>query len=58
MLKLIWALFAALPPGNASRNVPGQQNMPDLKFVPPMLATLVRKLPEGPQWEYELKLDG
>lgn len=32
--------------------------MPDLKFVSPMLATLVRKLPEGPQWEYELKLDG
>jgi DNA ligase D-like protein (predicted ligase) len=23
-----------------------------------MLATLVRTLPEGPQWEYELKLDG
>ena len=32
--------------------------MPDLKFVSPMLATLVRQLPEGPQWEYELKLDG
>lgn len=32
--------------------------MSDLKFVPPMLATLVRKLPDGPQWEYELKLDG
>jgi len=28
------------------------------KFVPPMLATLVKTLPEGPQWEYELKLDG
>ena len=28
------------------------------KFVQPMLATLVRTLPEGPQWEYELKLDG
>jgi ATP-dependent DNA ligase len=27
-------------------------------FIPPMLATLVRTLPEGPQWEYELKLDG
>src|SRR5579859_6391456 len=27
-------------------------------FEPPMLATLVRTLPEGPQWEYELKLDG
>jgi DNA ligase D-like protein (predicted ligase) len=32
--------------------------MTDLCFVPPMLATLVRTLPEGPQWEYELKLDG
>jgi bifunctional non-homologous end joining protein LigD len=27
-------------------------------FVPPMLARLVRTLPEGPEWEYELKLDG
>jgi DNA ligase D-like protein (predicted ligase) len=27
-------------------------------FEPPMLATLVRSLPEGPEWEYELKLDG
>ena len=32
--------------------------MPDLKFVSPMLAMLVRTLPEGPEWEYELKLDG
>jgi bifunctional non-homologous end joining protein LigD len=32
--------------------------MPDLKFVSSMLATLVRTLPEGPEWEYELKLDG
>jgi DNA ligase D-like protein (predicted ligase) len=32
--------------------------MSDPKFVPPMLATLVRTLPEGPEWEYELKLDG
>jgi DNA ligase D-like protein (predicted ligase) len=27
-------------------------------FVPPMLAKLVRTLPEGPEWEYEVKLDG
>jgi len=27
-------------------------------FVSPMLATLVKTLPEGTQWEYELKLDG
>jgi DNA ligase D-like protein (predicted ligase) len=32
--------------------------MPDLKFVQPMLATLVRTLPEGAEWQYELKLDG
>jgi DNA ligase D-like protein (predicted ligase) len=32
--------------------------MSDLAFEPPMLATLVRTLPEGPVWEYELKLDG
>jgi DNA ligase D-like protein (predicted ligase) len=29
-----------------------------IPFIPPMLARLVRTLPEGPQWEYELKLDG
>jgi bifunctional non-homologous end joining protein LigD len=27
-------------------------------FVLPMLAKLVKVLPEGPEWEYELKLDG
>ncbi|HLH56539.1 MAG TPA: non-homologous end-joining DNA ligase [Verrucomicrobiae bacterium] len=27
-------------------------------FEPPMLATLVKTLPDGPEWEYELKLDG
>src|SRR5580765_232949 len=32
--------------------------MPQPTFVPPMLAKLVQTLPEGPQWEYELKLDG
>src|SRR3954454_24993250 len=32
--------------------------MPTPAFVPPMLARLVRTLPEGPEWEYELKLDG
>ena len=32
--------------------------MPPPAFVLPMLARLVRTLPEGPQWEYELKLDG
>jgi ATP-dependent DNA ligase len=27
-------------------------------FEPPMLAKLVKVLPEGAEWEYELKLDG
>jgi ATP-dependent DNA ligase len=27
-------------------------------FVPAMLAKLVKVLPDGPEWEYELKLDG
>ena len=31
---------------------------PAPQFVSPMLARLVRTLPEGPEWEYELKLDG
>ena len=29
-----------------------------LGFVPPMLATRVEKLPEGAEWEYEVKWDG
>jgi DNA ligase D-like protein (predicted ligase) len=32
--------------------------MSEPAFVTPMLAKLVRALPEGPGWEYELKLDG
>src|SRR5205085_2322541 len=31
---------------------------PAPKFVPPMRATLVEKLPEGPEWIYEIKWDG
>ena len=27
-------------------------------FIQPMLSVPVKKLPEGPSWEYELKLDG
>jgi bifunctional non-homologous end joining protein LigD len=29
-----------------------------LQFIPPMLASPVKKLPEGPQWQYEVKWDG
>jgi bifunctional non-homologous end joining protein LigD len=29
-----------------------------LAFVPPMLAKLVATIPEGPNWQYEIKLDG
>jgi bifunctional non-homologous end joining protein LigD len=32
--------------------------MSEATFIEPMLAKLVEKLPEGPQWEYELKLEG
>ena len=32
--------------------------MPTPELVPPMLAKLVRTLPEGADWEYELKLEG
>jgi len=28
------------------------------RFVEPMLCLAVAELPEGPQWKYELKLDG
>src|SRR5262245_1543525 len=27
-------------------------------FVPPMLARLVRELPQGPAWSFEVKFDG
>jgi bifunctional non-homologous end joining protein LigD len=30
----------------------------DLKFVEPMLAKLVAKVPDGPGWSYEIKWDG
>ena len=29
-----------------------------LAFIEPMLAEPVKTLPEGPEWSYELKLDG
>jgi ATP-dependent DNA ligase len=29
-----------------------------LNFIPPMLLQLVPKLPEGAQWQYEVKWDG
>jgi bifunctional non-homologous end joining protein LigD len=32
--------------------------MPSPAFIAPMLAKLVRTLPQGAEWEYELKLDG
>jgi len=36
----------------------GKEKVLEPEFVSPMLAKLVLTLPEGPQWEYELKLDG
>jgi|RhiMetdeSRZDD1v2_1073273.scaffolds.fasta_scaffold657146_2 DNA ligase D-like protein (predicted ligase) len=32
--------------------------MTNLKFIEPMYARAVEKLPEGPEWLYEIKLDG
>jgi DNA ligase D-like protein (predicted ligase) len=32
--------------------------MPIIAFTPPMECRLVKQLPEGPEWVYELKLDG
>ena len=29
-----------------------------IQFIEPMYALGVRKLPEGPDWLYEIKLDG
>jgi ATP-dependent DNA ligase len=28
------------------------------RFIEPMLALAVKELPTGPEWSYELKLDG
>jgi len=30
----------------------------DVRFIEPMYARLVRKLPEGTEWQYEVKCDG
>ena len=30
----------------------------NLQFVPPMLLRRVPQLPEGPEWQYEVKWDG
>ena len=32
--------------------------MPDIRFVEPMAAMLVERLPSGPEWLYEAKFDG
>ena len=32
--------------------------MPEVAFIDPMLLLRTEKLPEGPDWQYELKLDG
>jgi bifunctional non-homologous end joining protein LigD len=36
----------------------GNQPSAKIEFIEPMLAQPVSKLPEGPQWQYEIKLDG
>jgi bifunctional non-homologous end joining protein LigD len=46
----------SLQPGATSR----LRSLPKatMEFVEPMLARMVAKVPEGPEWSYELKLDG
>ena len=45
--------------GSVSKVLPAKQSeVSEPRFVPPMLASLVPNLPEGPEWEYELKLNG
>jgi len=34
------------------------QSTPIARFLEPMLCPAVEKLPEGPAWQYEVKLDG
>jgi len=41
-----------------SRQSPPAPTTGAAKFVEPMRAALVPKLPEGPAWQYEVKLDG
>jgi ATP-dependent DNA ligase len=36
----------------------GNQPSAKIEFIEPMLAQPVSNLPEGPQWQYEIKLDG
>ena len=43
------------PPLKGSRSTP-QRTSP--AFITPMAAQVVKKLPEGPDWIYELKFDG
>jgi len=44
----------------AQSRMPGLRSLPpaDIQFVPPMLAVAVSAVPEAPQWQYEIKLDG
>ena len=37
---------------------PPSPAIPEPEFIPPMQAKLVRELPEGPDWLYEIKWDG
>ncbi len=44
----------------AIREEPNLDALPDarLEFIPPMQPKLVAELPEGDEWQYEIKLDG
>ncbi len=47
-------------PAEAKRAGPNLDALPAAKldFIPPMQAKLAAELPEGPGWQYEIKLDG
>jgi bifunctional non-homologous end joining protein LigD len=51
-------VVAAVPKPVKKRNAVRPVKTPAPQFVPPMRATLVEKLPEGPEWIYEIKWDG
>jgi bifunctional non-homologous end joining protein LigD len=44
------------PPPKGSHPTPHQRTSP--VFVTPMAAQVVKRLPEGDEWVYELKFDG
>src|SRR5262245_20741255 len=55
---LTFIVMAAFQAGEWSVNGPMQRLRAPLVFIEPMVATHVVELPRGPEWSYEVKLDG